>query len=169
MPAKLPVTTPAVLPPRDVTPPLAPSQPAPHPPPLPASAALDEDAGSASGKDGDKDGKGDKIDNAVTQSHYLRIYFLIALVEALMTMGRDAVISIGSLRAATRLHNRMLEAIIKCPMHFFDSTPLGRVLNRFSKDQDTADGSLPQSFKQLFSCMLATLGPVVLMVSSSSI
>jgi ATP-binding cassette subfamily C (CFTR/MRP) protein 1 len=38
-----------------------------------------------------------------------------------------------SLRASTRLHNQILQAIIKCPMSFFDATPLGRVLNRFSK------------------------------------
>ena len=69
-----------------------------------------------------------------------------------------------SLRASTRLHNQMLQAIIKCPMSFFDATPLGRVLNRFSKDQDIADGSLPKSLNELYSCALTMVGTIALMV-----
>ncbi|KAL0487917.1 hypothetical protein AKO1_015179 [Acrasis kona] len=48
-----------------------------------------------------------------------------------------------TLRASTRLHNKMFKSVLKAPMLFFNETPVGSILNSFSKDQDTADESLP--------------------------
>ena len=53
------------------------------------------------------------------------------------------VISIGTLNAATKLHGTMLNRILRSPMSFFDTTPLGRILNRFSKDIDIVDVTIP--------------------------
>ena len=41
-----------------------------------------------------------------------------------------------TLKASTRLHDRVFRKILLCPMSFFDVTPVGRLLNRFSKDMD---------------------------------
>ncbi|XP_059176453.1 ATP-binding cassette sub-family C member 2-like [Physella acuta] len=46
-------------------------------------------------------------------------------------------------RAASRLHGLLLERLLHAPMAFFDQTPIGRILNRFSKDVDTVDNNLP--------------------------
>eukprot|EP00794_Sanderia_malayensis_P007271 gene7271-8082_t len=51
--------------------------------------------------------------------------------------------------AATSLHKRALMAIVKCPMKFFDTTPIGRILNRFSRDQDDLDNRLPFACESL--------------------
>lgn len=40
------------------------------------------------------------------------------------------------MRAANILHRRLLERVTRCSMMFFDTTPLGRVINRFSRDMD---------------------------------
>lgn len=42
----------------------------------------------------------------------------------------------GTLRASSRLHDDLFRRILRSPMKFFDTTPTGRILNRFSKDMD---------------------------------
>jgi ABC-type multidrug transport system fused ATPase/permease subunit len=46
-------------------------------------------------------------------------------------------------RASKNVHNIALSHVIRAPMEFFDTNPLGRILNRFSKDQDEMDFNLP--------------------------
>ena len=53
----------------------------------------------------------------------------------------------GIIKAATSLHNQMLYTIFRSMMSFFDVTPLGRILNRFSKDIDVCDTSLQMNFR----------------------
>ena len=50
------------------------------------------------------------------------------------------------LQAGRRLHNRMLRRLIHTPMHFFDTNPSGRILNRFAKDIGFLDEQLPLAF-----------------------
>ena len=45
-------------------------------------------------------------------------------------------LAIGSLKASKTLHDGMLRNVLRSPMSFFDTTPLGRILNRFSKVGD---------------------------------
>ena len=47
------------------------------------------------------------------------------------------------LRASSNLHNQVFRAVTKSPMEFFDTTPIGQILNRFSKDIDEIDTRLP--------------------------
>lgn len=42
----------------------------------------------------------------------------------------------GTLRASSRLHDELFRRILRSPMKFFDTTPTGRILNRFSRDMD---------------------------------
>lgn len=48
-----------------------------------------------------------------------------------------------SLYLSFKLHNQMVESVTRAPVLFFDSNPLGRIINRFSKDTANADGSVP--------------------------
>ena len=51
-----------------------------------------------------------------------------------------------SLRCSERLHDKMVVAILQAPVLFFDSNPVGRILNRFSKDVGCMDELLPKVF-----------------------
>lgn len=64
------------------------------------------------------------------------------------------------LAAASTLHNSMLTSVMAAPVKFFDQTPIGRVLNRFSNDQDSLDLTLPRTLNQLFACVLRVVGTV---------
>ena len=51
-----------------------------------------------------------------------------------------------SLRCSEYLHDRMVVAVLQAPALFFDSNPVGRILNRFSKDVGCIDELLPKTF-----------------------
>ena len=49
------------------------------------------------------------------------------------------------LRAAKLTHYNMLQGVLRAPQAFFESTPTGRLLNRFSKDIDAIDSHIPEN------------------------
>lgn len=54
----------------------------------------------------------------------------------------------GTMRAARILHHNLLSVIIGAPQAFFDTTPTGRIIARFSSDLNTVDYSLPMHLRQ---------------------
>ncbi|CAG2067066.1 unnamed protein product, partial [Timema podura] len=52
-------------------------------------------------------------------------------------------ISIGTIIAARILHSRLLRNVLRLPQSTFDTTPTGRILNRFSSDINTLDVMFP--------------------------
>lgn len=62
---------------------------------------------------------------------------------AVSIIGTAIVMAIGCVNAARDLHNNLLRQTLRLPMSFFDTTPLGRIVNRFSKDVDVVDNMLP--------------------------
>lgn len=64
----------------------------------------------------------------------------------------------ASINASRILHSRLLNNILRVPMLFFDTTPIGRVVNRFAKDIFTVDEAIPQSFRSWILCLLGVLG-----------
>lgn len=53
----------------------------------------------------------------------------------------------GTKRAAFKLHDILLHNILRQPITFFDSTPIGRLLSRFSTDINIVDARLPYFLK----------------------
>ncbi len=48
-------------------------------------------------------------------------------------------------RASKNLHNSMFSSILSTHIRFFDLNPLGRVINRFSKDIGQVDDTIPMT------------------------
>uniref|UniRef100_A0A667YWU7 ATP binding cassette subfamily C member 12 n=1 Tax=Myripristis murdjan TaxID=586833 RepID=A0A667YWU7_9TELE len=88
---------------------------------------------------------------------YQMIYGLV--VVAMVTFGviKGYSFTKVTLHASSKMHNTMFKKIIASPMSFFDTTPTGRILNRFSKDQDEVDSVLPPNMDAFFQfCLLCT-------------
>ena len=72
------------------------------------------------------------------------MHWACALVALILVTGGAASLLVANmfLSARTSLHHAMLERVAKAPMSFFVSHPVGRILNRFSKDTAVADSVL---------------------------
>lgn len=92
---------------------------------------------------------------------YLGIYALIGWSGTIFAFLQTMTMWVYcAIRSARYLHSSMLESVIKSPMSFFDTTPLGRILNRFSKDEHTIDEILPRNFNmyiRVFAQVVATV------------
>lgn len=65
----------------------------------------------------------------------------------------------AAVSAAALIHQLLLSNIIRSPQGFFDTTPLGRILARFSSDTITVDSTIPD----LFDMMMRTALTVIFM------
>lgn len=73
----------------------------------------------------------------------------------LSTFVATLALYIGTLQAAQFIHNSLLKRILKAPMEFFDQTPIGRVVNRFSKDIESTDSDIPATLRAFCSCLFS--------------
>lgn len=82
--------------------------------------------------------------------------FLIMLHSVLIIFIATLSLYLGTLSAARNLHNYLLRNVIRAPMTtFFDITPAGRIINRFSHDVDTVDNEFPATIRAFSSCFFA--------------
>lgn len=63
------------------------------------------------------------------------------------------VMAIGCLQSSKQLHSELLFGILRLPIGFFDTTPSGRLLNRFGKDVDVIDNALPATLRAWLFCL----------------
>ena len=82
----------------------------------------------------------------------------MGLFQSISVLAAVIVITIGTLRASIKLHNEMLTHILSSTMAFFDTTPLGRIINRFSKDMDEVDLMIPTNIKDVFDFGFSVIG-----------
>ena len=68
----------------------------------------------------------------------------------------------GLINSSKHIHNSMLSAVLKAPVLFFDTNPVGRVLNRFSRDIGIMDELLPDAFLEAVQIILFCIGSIVL-------
>lgn len=80
----------------------------------------------------------------------LKVMEFLSLQPSVLAMYSATFLAwIAGLKASVVLHNCLMSNIVKCPMVFFDSTPKGRILARFSHDINTLDDRLINNFRQL--------------------
>lgn len=106
----------------------------------------------------------------LTLSGYLGIYaaFIVAfvLLSALVTY---FAMVLAIVRAARRLHERLLDKVLRLPMSFFDTTPLGRIVNRFSSDILSVDEMIPWNAFHTVICTFSVLATMIVIALNTPI
>lgn len=95
------------------------------------------------------------------RSMYLGVYVGLGLGYSLLVFMRSWSNALGGFHASGIIYRNSLSALIKAPMTFFDTTPIGRILNRFSKDTDDMDQAVPQSITELGNCLMQLLSTLI--------
>lgn len=96
--------------------------------------------------------------------YVLQIFAVLSLMTMLTFIGGMYFWMVRSLKAGYDLHSQMLSAVLKSPISFFDTTPLGRILHRFSRDMDAVDSSLYRRFSTTLECLVQIVISVVLVI-----
>ncbi|XP_025056140.1 multidrug resistance-associated protein 4 isoform X2 [Alligator sinensis] len=91
---------------------------------------------------------------------YLGIYAGLTVVTILFGIIRSLLVFQVLVNAGQILHNKMFQSILKAPVLFFDRNPIGRILNRFSKDIGHLDDLLPLTFLDFMQTLLQIFGVV---------
>ncbi|GMT32386.1 hypothetical protein PFISCL1PPCAC_23683, partial [Pristionchus fissidentatus] len=94
-------------------------------------------------------------------SYYASVYGISLVLLFVSGLLKAMLFVKVSLNAASKLHNNMLNAIVAGTASFFDQTPSGRLLNRFSKDVDEIDVKMPFTVEVFLQNMLTCIGFII--------
>ena len=78
---------------------------------------------------------------------YIGIYTSLGVLQSLFMFSFALILTSLSTRASKIMLHRATSSALRAPMSFFDTTPLGRITNRFSKDADTMDNKLTDDLR----------------------
>ncbi|XP_040888565.1 multidrug resistance-associated protein 4 [Toxotes jaculatrix] len=108
---------------------------------------------------------GQNVTQELDRDFYLGVYGGLTAATIIFGFARNLVLFNVLVRCAQSLHNRMFDAILRTPVRFFDINPIGRVLNRFSKDIGQLDSNMPWTFVDFIQVFLQILGVIAVAAS----
>uniref|UniRef100_A0A9L0RE92 ATP binding cassette subfamily C member 8 n=1 Tax=Equus caballus TaxID=9796 RepID=A0A9L0RE92_HORSE len=88
-------------------------------------------------------------DCSLDQTVYAMVFTVLCSLGIVLCLVTSVTVEWTGLKVAKRLHRSLLNRIILAPMRFFETTPLGSILNRFSSDCNTIDQHIPSTLECL--------------------
>ncbi|KAG2416141.1 hypothetical protein HFD88_007333 [Aspergillus terreus] len=99
---------------------------------------------------------------------FIGVYLAFGLGSSLLVILQNLILWIFcSIEASRKLHERMAFSIFRSPMSFFETTPSGRILNRFSSDIYRIDEVLARTFNMLFGNSAKAIFTMIVISSST--
>ncbi|KAK8780150.1 hypothetical protein V5799_018514 [Amblyomma americanum] len=92
------------------------------------------------------------------RNNRLLVFTVLGTFMGIFAFMGTSMLSYGTIKASRTLHENMMACMFDAPMAFFDTTPVGRILNRVGKDIDQLDVQLPlmaNVFFELFFQLMA--------------
>ena len=98
----------------------------------------------------------------VHAAYYLSVYAILGLLYMIITLVREGVLFGGSLAASRRIHYRLMHSVMHAKFRFFDTTPLGQLMNRFSKDIENVDQEIAPCAVGVIHCLFSIVTIIIL-------
>ncbi|XP_035472654.1 ATP-binding cassette sub-family C member 9 isoform X3 [Scophthalmus maximus] len=99
-------------------------------------------------------------EEAEPDSYFLLVFIILCAAGITLCLITSLTVEFLGLSAATNLHHNLLNKIIHAPIRFFDVTPLGQILNRFSADTNIIDQHIPPTLESLTRSTLLCLSAI---------
>ncbi|XP_055108074.2 ATP-binding cassette sub-family C member 2 [Symphalangus syndactylus] len=97
------------------------------------------------------------------------VYGALGLAQGIFVFIAHFWSAFGFVHASNILHKQLLNNILRAPMRFFDTTPTGRIVNRFAGDISTVDDTLPQSLRSWITCFLGIISTLVMICMATPV
>ncbi|XP_053167408.1 ATP-binding cassette sub-family C member 2-like isoform X2 [Hemicordylus capensis] len=101
------------------------------------------------------------------RNHKLGIYGLLGFIQGLLVCCGAYVLTRGSLCASWALHHQMLENVLHLPLQYFETNPVGQIINRFTKDMFIVDIRFHYYLRTWLNCTLDGVGTILVVVFAS--
>ncbi|RAR12763.1 multidrug resistance-associated protein 5 [Stemphylium lycopersici] len=100
-----------------------------------------------------------------SEGAYIGAYAAFGFSQALFMFLFSFSVSIFGTRAGKVMLHRAITRVLRAPMSFFDTTPLGRITNRFSKDIDVMDNTITDAIRMYFLTLAMIISVFILIIS----
>uniref|UniRef100_A0A3Q2V2S4 ATP binding cassette subfamily C member 3 n=1 Tax=Haplochromis burtoni TaxID=8153 RepID=A0A3Q2V2S4_HAPBU len=113
----------------------------------------------------------DAVTNRTAENVQMRVgvYAALGFAQGILIMIASFTLAMGNIGAAKKLHFNLLTNKFHTPQSFFDTTPIGRIINRFSKDIYVIDEALPSTVLMFLGTFFVSLSTILVIVSSTPI
>jgi ABC-type multidrug transport system fused ATPase/permease subunit len=96
---------------------------------------------------------------------YIGVYAGLGAAQALIMFAFMVALSIYGTKASKGMLRQAVASVLRAPMSFFDTTPLGRITNRFSRDVDVMDNTLTDAMRMYFFSVASIIAVFILIIA----
>ncbi|KAJ3394353.1 Canalicular multispecific organic anion transporter 1, partial [Chytriomyces hyalinus] len=90
----------------------------------------------------------------LSKESYMGAYAGLSVLQSLSLLSYSLLFAVGGIQASKTLHQRIFKRLMQCPVGFYDQTPLGRIINRLSRDIDVVDNTIYDAMRLFFYSLL---------------
>ncbi|XP_035825063.1 multidrug resistance-associated protein 1 [Aplysia californica] len=94
--------------------------------------------------------------------YYLLVYTGLGLAQTVLVIAYSIVLQCCKIKSCRKFHANLLHSVLRAPMEFFDTTPMGRILNRFGTDMEQLDMEVFFELRIVLAHILRSVGIIVI-------
>lgn len=102
-------------------------------------------------------------ENSFDVEEQIAIYSSLGVAQSIFSLAFSTTTCYAGTKASQTMSNKAMWRILRAPIVFFDTTPLGRIIHRFTKDVDTMDNNLTDSVRQ-YIVVISSLASVFILI-----